>query len=78
MADEEWAFVAPDLTLVTPDAPQRRHDLREVFHALRWAVRAGEPWRLLLTDFPPWEAVYQQTLRWIAAGIFEVTVHHLA
>ena len=28
-------------------------------------------------DFPPWEAVYQQTRRWIAAGVFEAMVHDL-
>ena len=32
-SDEEWAFVAPYLAVVREDAPQRRHDLREVFNA---------------------------------------------
>jgi transposase len=77
VSDEEWAFVAPYLTLVREDAPQRTHDLREVFNALRWIVRAGASWRMLPHDFPPWEAVYQQTRRWIAAGIFEAMVHDL-
>jgi transposase len=77
VSDEEWAFVAPYLTLMTPEAPQRVHDLREVFNALRWIVRAGAPWRLLPTNFPPWEAVYQQTRRWIEAGCFEAMVHDL-
>src|SRR6476661_4267901 len=77
VSDDEWAFVAPYLTLMTPDAPQRRHDLREVFNALRWIVRAGAPWRLLPTNFPPWPAVYQQTQRWITAGCFEAIVHDL-
>lgn len=77
VSDEEWEFVAPYLTLMTPDAPQREHDLREVFNALRWIVRAGSPWRLLPTNLPPWPAVYQQTQRWIAAGVFEDIVHDL-
>ena len=77
VTDDEWAFVAPYLTLMTPDAPPRRHDVREVFNALRWIVRAGSPWRLLPTNFPPWEAVYQQTPRWIAAGCCEAMVHDL-
>ncbi len=77
VSDEEWAFVAPYLTLVREDAPQRTHDLREVFNALRWIVRAGASWRMLPHDFPPWEAVYQQTRRWIAAGVFEAMVHDL-
>jgi transposase len=38
----------------------REDDLREVYDALRWIVRAGAPWHMLPNDFPPWEAVYQQ------------------
>jgi len=40
-------------------------------------VRTGAPWRWLPTNFPPWEAVYQQMRRWIAAGCFEAIVHDL-
>jgi len=77
VSDEEWSFVVPYLSLMSEDAPQRRHDLREVFNALRWIVRAGAPWRLLPNDFPRWEAVYQQTQRWITAGCFAAMVHDL-
>jgi transposase len=77
VTDEEWAFLVPYLTLMTLDAPQRAHDLREVFNALRWIVRAGAPWRLLPTNFPPWPVVYRQTRRWIDAGCFEAVTHDL-
>jgi transposase len=77
VSDEEWAFVAPYLTLMTPDAPQREHDLREVFNAARWIVKTGAPWRYLPGEFPRWEAVYQQTQRWLKAGSFEAIVHDL-
>jgi transposase len=77
VTDEEWAFVAPYLALLPEDAGQRRYELREVFNALRWIVRAGAPWRLLPHELPPWPAVYQQTQRWMAAGCFEALVHDL-
>jgi transposase len=77
ISDEEWAFVAPYLALVREDAPQREHDLREVFNGLRWVVRTGSPWRYMPHDLPPWEAVYQQTQRWFKAGVFEEMVHDL-
>lgn len=77
VSDDEWAFVAPYLSLMIEDAPQRRHDLREVYNALRWIVRTGAQWRMLPTNFPPWAAVYQQTQRWIAAGCFEAMTHDL-
>lgn len=70
VSDEEWAFAAPYLILMRDDAPQRQHDLRDIFDALRWLVRSGSPWRYLPGDFPPWEAVYQQTQRWVRAGCF--------
>lgn len=69
--------MAPYLSLMTPSAPQRVHDVREVFNAVRWIVRTGAPWRYLPTNFPPWEAVYQQTRRWLAAGCFEAMTHDL-
>ena len=77
VSDEEWAFAAPYLTLLPLDALQRKHDLREVFNAVRYLVHTGAPWRYLPTDFPPWPAVYQQTRRWQEAGCFEVIVHDL-
>ena len=77
VSDDEWAFVAPYLTLMTEEAPQREHSLREVFNGLRWIVRAGAPWRMMPNDLPPWHTVYQQTQRWINAGVFEAMVHDL-
>ena len=77
VSDEEWALVAPYLTLMTEDAPQRAHSLREVFNGLRWIVRAGATWRMMPHDLPPWEAVYQQAQRWLRAGVFASLVHDL-
>lgn len=77
VSDEEWSFVAPYLTLAPLDGQQRRHELREVFNALKWIVRAGAPWRLMPTNFPPWQIVYQQTRRWLQAGVFVAMVHDL-
>ena len=78
LSQEEWDFVAPYLTLMKEEAPQREHSLREVFNALRWLARAGAPWRLLPHDFPPWAAVYQQFRRWSEAGCFEALVNRHA
>jgi transposase len=77
VSDEAWAFVAPYLTLMKADAPQREHPLREVFNGLRWLARAGATWRMLPHDLPPWHTVYQQTQRWIQAAVFESLVHDL-
>ena len=77
VSDEEWGFCVRYLTLMTEDAPQREHPLRELFNGLRWFVRAGCPWRMMPNDLPPWSAVYQQTQRWLKAGCFEAMAHDL-
>jgi transposase len=77
VSDDEWAFAAPYLTLMSEDAPQRDHSLREVFNGLRYIVRTGAPWRMMPNDLPPWYTVYQQTQRWLKAGVFEAMVHDL-
>lgn len=77
VSDEEWAFVAPYLTLMREDAPQREHSLREVFNGLRWMVRTAAPWRMMPHDLPPWHTVYQQAQRWFKAGVFEDMIHDL-
>ena len=77
VSDEEWEFVAPYLTLMREDAPQRDYELREVFNGVRWMVRGGASWRMMPHDLPPWTAVYQQMQRWLKAGVFEAIVHDL-
>src|SRR5262245_39576072 len=77
VSDEEWAFVAPYLTLMREDAPQRVYPLREVFNGLRWVVRGGADWWLMPHDLPPWHAVYAQARRWERAGVFEDLVDDL-
>jgi transposase len=67
VSDDEWALVAPYLPLITEEAPQRGPSLREVFNGLRWIVRAGAAWH----------TVYQQSQRWLKAGVFDAMVHDL-
>jgi len=71
VSDEEWAFVAPYLTLITEDAPQRDYRLREVFNGLRWLVRAGASWRMIPHDLPPWQSVYYYFRLWTKQGTWE-------
>ena len=77
VSDEEWEFIAPYLALVHEDSLQRFHSLREVFNALRYLMRTGAPWGMLPNDLPPWSTVYQQSRRWLWAGVFESMAHDL-
>ena len=41
VSDEEWAFVAPYLTLMSETPPEREHSLRDVFNGLQWIDSDG-------------------------------------
>jgi transposase len=77
VSDAEWEFLAPYLTLMRDDAPQREYLLRDVFDAVRYVVKTGCQWDMLPHDLPPASAVYQQARRWVAAGVFEDIAHDL-
>jgi transposase len=77
VSDDEWAFIAPYLTLMREDAPQRQYALRDLFDGLRYIVRTGVQWRWMPHDLPPWHTVYQQSKRWLDAGVFEDMVRDL-
>jgi len=77
VSDAEWEFLLPYLTLMREDAPQRDHDMREVFNAIRYVVKTGCQWRMLPHDLPEWTVAYQQARRWIQAGVFEEVAHDL-
>jgi transposase len=77
VSDTEWQFLLPYLTLMREDAPQRSHDMREVFNAIRYVVKTGCQWRMLPHDLPDWTVAYQQARRWVQAGVFEQIAHDL-
>ncbi len=77
VSDEEWWFGASYLSLMREDAPQRTYDMREVFNGLRWVIRTGAQWRMMPNDLPPWWVVYQQSQRWLRAGVFEAMANDL-
>lgn len=57
VSDDEWVFVAPYLTLMTEETPQRAYPLREVFNGLRYVARGGIKWRMVPNDLPPWHTI---------------------
>jgi transposase len=69
VSDEGSEFAVLYSVLVR-ERPQWRYELRELFNAVRWVVRAGAPWRHLPWALPPWEATRQQTQRRVIERVF--------
>src|SRR3954451_12394412 len=77
VSDDEWALIAPYLTLLPEDAGQREYPLREAFNGLCYIIKTGAQWRAMPHDLPPWAAVYQQARRWLAWGCFAALLDDL-
>src|SRR5713101_5822768 len=77
LTDEEWVRIEP---LVPKPARKGRRpsvEMREVVNAIRYLARAGCEWRMLPTDFPPWQTVYWWFRRFVRRLLFR-TIHDVA
>src|SRR5579875_343970 len=75
--DEEWERIKPLL----PNAPRcaRRPGiaLREILNAIRYMARSAGGWRMLPTDFGPWQTVYWWFQRFVRLLLLR-TIHDVA
>jgi len=49
----------------------RAGPLREILNAIFYVMRGGITWRLLPSDFPPWNTVYRWFAAWRDTCLFE-------
>lgn len=72
LTDKEWALIEPyyrgDHTL---GGRNPIHSRREILNAIFYLLHTGCQWRLLPSDFPPWQTVYSQFRRWGKMHLFE-------
>jgi putative transposase len=55
LTDAEWALIAGSLPRANSVGRPRAWPAREVMNAIFHVLRGGIAWRLLPTDFPPWQ-----------------------
>jgi transposase len=73
LTDRQWRLIEPLL----PEPPAgaagrpRKHPRREIVNAILYHVRAGGSWRMLPSDFPPWQTVYWYFKAWRADGTLD-------
>ena len=77
LTDEEWQRILPLL----PEPPRRGRkvgvDLREILNAIRYMARSGGGWRMLPTEFSPWQTVYWWFRRFVRRMLFQ-TIHDVS
>src|SRR5215471_12484434 len=71
LTDTQWTVLAPLIPAAKPGGRPRTTDLREVVNAILYSLRSGCQWRMLPTDFPPYQTVYHYFWAWRRAGVWE-------
>lgn len=71
LSDMEWALLEPLLPERASQGRARRTPLRCIVNALFYLLRTGAQWRMLPSDFPPWQTVYYYYRQWRQSGLWE-------
>jgi transposase len=71
LTDAEWALIAGFLPVAKGVGRPRGWPAREIVNAIFYVLRGGIAWRLLPTDFPPWQTVYRWFARLRDEAVFE-------
>jgi transposase len=77
LTDEEWERILPLLPKPARRGRRPSVDLREILNAIRYLARAGCGWRMLPTNFGPWQTVYWWFRRFVRRLLFR-TLHDVA
>ena len=77
LTDGEWAVIEPFLPPARKTGRPRTTALREVVNAILYLLRAGCPWRMLPTDFPPRSTVQRYFYAWRDDGVWQRLNRHL-
>jgi putative transposase len=71
LTDAEWAILEPLVPAPKPGGRPTKYPRREIINGIRYVLRTGCAWRLLLHDLPPWQLVYHYFWVWRREGIWE-------
>ena len=71
LTDAQWAILESLVPAPKPGGRPARWERREIVNGILYVLRAGEAWRLLPHDLPPWQTVHHYFRRWRLDGTWE-------
>ena len=71
LTEAEWTVLLPLIPTAKAGGRPRTTDMREVINAIFYTLRSGCQWRMLPTDFPPHQTVYDYFWKWRRTGVWE-------
>jgi len=84
LTDKEWLLIEPIIERVLKPSGGRKnagrrskYGKRKILDAIFYLLRSGCSWRLLPHDFPPWQTVYAQFMKWRKDGTLQRLHDHV-
>ena len=77
LTDAEWERIEPLMPKPPPRGRKPAVDLREILNAIRYMARSAGGWRMLPSEFGPWQTVYWWFRRFVRRLLFR-TIHDVA
>ena len=77
LTDEEWVRLEPLMPKPARRGRKPSVDLREMLNAIRYMARSAGGWRMLPSEFGPWQTVYWWFRRFVRRLLFR-TIHDTA
>ena len=74
LTDKQWQVIQ---NIVENKKRKRKHSLRKMINAMMYITKTGCQWRMLPSEFGPWQSVYFYFRKWKLEGIFEQLMPHL-
>lgn len=68
LTDKQWQVIK---NMLDPKERFRKYSLRSVFDGILYIVKTGVQWRMLPSDFAPWQTVYYYFSKWKNEGLLE-------
>jgi putative transposase len=74
LEETQWEVIKNILNL---QERKRKYDLREIWNAIFYLVKTGCQWRMLPSNFAPWELVYYYYRKLCSLGEFDLLLNNL-
>lgn len=68
LTEKQWQVIK---NILDQQERKRKHPLREIMNAILYINKTGCQWRMLPSDFAPWQTVYYYFSKWKRESVFE-------
>lgn len=68
LTDKQWQFIEK---IVNTQKRRRKYSIRGIFDGILYLLKTGCQWRMLPSNFAPWQSVYYYFSKWKNEGIIE-------